>query len=56
MDCVSESLCKSFAGGPIWQLSACGVIAFIKFKYLLQAENGMTGRACMGEVLKSIKN
>ena len=50
IDCVSESLCKSFEGGSkLWQPSTCSTIAFLKC--LFQAENSMTGRAYMGEVL-----
>ena len=56
MDCVSESLCKSFVEGNYISLH-CNSHTF---KYLLQAENSMTSRAYMGEVLiqvwvKSIK-
>ena len=39
-------------GSKLWQLSACSEMAF--FKCLLQAENSMTGRACMGEVLTQV--
>ena len=62
VDCASKSLCKSFAEGPsygnyqpamYWPFSNT-------FKCLLQADNSMTDRAYMGEVLiqvwmKSIK-
>ena len=34
----------------LWQLSTCSVIAFLKN----QAENSVTGRAYMGEVLIEI--
>ena len=45
-------------GSKLWQSLACSVIAFLKyiqvFKCLLQAENSMTGRAYMGEVLTQV--
>ena len=49
-------------GSKLWKLTTCSVIAFLNaFKYLLQADNSMTDRAYMGEVLiqiwlKCIKN
>ena len=42
--CIKES--------KLWQLSICSVIYFTDtFKCFLQAENSMTGRAYMGEVM-----
>ena len=38
-----------FQGSKLWQLSVCSVIAFLK--YIKMAENSMTDRACMGEVM-----
>ena len=46
VDCVSKSLCKSFAGGPSYgnSVSTCSVIAFHKYiQVFIQAENSMTG-------------
>ena len=60
---ISKLMQIILKGSKLWQLSACSVIAFLKYiqvKCLLQAENSMTGRGWMGEVLiqvwpKSIK-
>ena len=42
-------------GSKLWQLLACSAMAFWNtFKFLLQAENSMTGRAYMGEVLTQV--
>ena len=41
-------------GSKLWQLLACSVMAFPKYKFLLEAENSMTGRAYMGEVLTQV--
>ena len=46
---VSKSLCKSFVGGPSY-----GNCAIAFHKCLFQAENSMTSRAYMGEVLTEI--
>ena len=37
----------------LWQLSACNVMV-LTFQCLLQAENSLTGRAYMGEVLTQV--
>ena len=64
IDCVSESLCKSFEGGPSYGTISlqCNSLSQIHaFKCLIQAEINMTGRTYMGKVmtqvwLKSIRN
>ena len=45
----------------MWQLLACSVIAFLKYNSLsqirssvFQAENSLTARACIGEVLTQV--
>ena len=50
IDCVSERSCKS--GSKLWQLSTWSVMAFLKYiQVLTSAENSLTGRAYIGEVL-----
>ena len=56
IDCTSESLCKSFEGGPGYGNYQQAVQEPFSntFKCLLQAKNTMTGRAYMGEMLIQI--
>ena len=51
---LSESLCKSYEGGPSYGLQCNSLLKYILSVYVLQAEISMIGRAYMGEVLTQV--
>ena len=56
IECVSESLCKLFAGSPMYGncQPAMQWPFIITFKCFLQVQNSVAGRAYRGEVLTQI--